>query len=371
MKNQKSEILDLICNKYPNLPWLKTNIIYLVEHGSVAYGTNIEGSDIDYKSFCFPPKEYYFSFHQKFEQVQLSAPEPDLVVYEIRKFFKLLAECNPSIIEVLFVDPSNIVINTKLGEKILEHRQEFLSKKCRWTFGGYASSQIKRINLHRGYLLNPPTKEPTRKDFGLPEFTLIPQDQLAAAYAEIEKVLQKYNLDFLDDLDESKKIGIHDTFHEILAEMKIYSDEKWNAAARKIGCDENFIYLMSKEREYNARRREWDQYLNWKKNRNHVRAEMEAKFGFDGKHGLHLIRLLLTCKEMLDTGTVQVKRHDAEELKSIRNGAWSYEKLVEESNKLLVQIDESYKKSKLPNAPNINKLDQLCMEIIEEGLGFK
>lgn len=364
-----AEILDIVDKKCPNLPWIRNNLIYLVEHGSKAYGTYIDGvSDIDYKGFCFAPKEYYFSFHKNFEQVQLSAPDPDAVIYDIRKFFKLLAECNPSIIEVLFVDHENIVFCSKLGEKILEHRDEFLSTKCRYTFGGYAASQLKRINLHRSYLLNPPTKEPIRSDFGLPEFTLIPQDQMAAAEAEIEKILQKYNLDFIDNFEESEKIAIHTTFSEILSELKVYSEDKWNAAARKIGCDDNFIYLMGKEREYKSKRREWDQYHNWKKTRNPKRAELEFKFGYDCKHGNHLIRLLRTCKEILETGKVNVRRPDADELLAIRNGAWSYEKLMEEANKLEEECKVLYTTSKLPKSPNVNKLDTLCMEIIDEAL---
>jgi len=50
MKN-KSEVLDLIVKKSPNLSWIKDNIIYLVEHGSTAYGTNLPWSDIDLKVF--------------------------------------------------------------------------------------------------------------------------------------------------------------------------------------------------------------------------------------------------------------------------------------------------------------------------------
>ena len=50
MKNG-DQILDLIVKKSPNCSWIKNNIIYLVEHGSVAYGTNVPGSDIDLKVF--------------------------------------------------------------------------------------------------------------------------------------------------------------------------------------------------------------------------------------------------------------------------------------------------------------------------------
>jgi len=45
---------------------------------------------------------------------------------------------------------------------------------------------------------------------------------------------------------------------------------------------------------------------------------LEAKFGFDTKHAMHLIRLLRMAREILETGVVHVKRPDAEELSAIR-----------------------------------------------------
>mgnify|MGYP001607055563 CR=1 FL=1 len=46
------------------------------------------------------------------------------------------------------------------------------------------------------------------------------------------------------------------------------------------------------------------------------------------KHAMHLVRLMRMCKEILITCEVVVKRPDREELLAIRNGAWSYYKLI-------------------------------------------
>lgn len=55
------------------------------------------------------------------------------------------------------------------------------------------------------------------------------------------------------------------------------------------------------------------------------------KNGFHGncKHAMHVVRLLRTAEEALTTGQVQVRRPDAEELLAIRNGAWSYEEMMQ------------------------------------------
>jgi uncharacterized protein len=264
-----------------DISWLKHNTIYLTKYGSVAYGTNTPSSDEDFRGICVPTKEYFFGFQKNFEQAELKAPNPDLVIYDIRKFFKLAADCNPNALEILFVDPSDIVYIDFLGEILLENRDLFLSKKIKFTMLGYAVSQLHRIKLHRRWLLEPPVAPPIRSDFGLLEHTEIPKDQLLAVQADVQKELDRFQMNFLEDLSESEKIGIREIMRDMLAELKITSDIHWAAAARKIGLSDNLILLMQKERNFSTKKREWDQYNNWKATRNPARASLEEKFGFD------------------------------------------------------------------------------------------
>lgn len=274
-----NDLLDKITSKSPHLSWLNNNTVYLTLHGSKAYGTNVEASDDDYKGICIPTKEYFLGSQHRFEQAELH--EPDMVIYDIRKFFNLAAASNPNIVEALYTDPSDHILVDPIGEIILDNRDKFLSKRVKHTFSGYAVSQLKRIKLHRRYLLNPPKVYPTRVAFGLPEHTLIPQDHLLAAEAEIRKELERYNFDYMDECSEAMKISIRNTMSEMLAEMKLNADDQWRGAARKIGVDDNFIELMQMERAYKNARTEWDNYENWKKNRNPKRAADEAKWGYD------------------------------------------------------------------------------------------
>jgi uncharacterized protein len=127
-----------------NLPWLQDGTIFLTEHGSQAYGTSTPTSDTDYKGVCIPPSKYFHGYLERFDQFE-HHHTPDLVIYDIRKFFKLAADCNPSIIEVLFTDEQNHKILTPLGNKLLAHRQSFISKKAKHTFSGYAVSQLRKL----------------------------------------------------------------------------------------------------------------------------------------------------------------------------------------------------------------------------------
>ena len=351
------------------MDWLRRGTVLLVRHGSHAYGTNTETSDEDFKGVAIPTKEYFLGAVKRFEQAELKAPDPDAVIYDIRKFFNLAAECNPNIIEVLHTSPEDHLLVDPIGEIILDHKDEFLSRKIKHTFLGYSVSQLKRIKTHKKWIMNPPKTPPTRESLGLPEQTLIPQDQLIAAQSEVQKELDRFQFDFMESLDEPTKIEIRTTMTEMLAELKITSEDHWMSAARKIGLSDNFIEVMKLERQYTSAKREWDQYQEWKKKRNKARSSLEEKFGYDTKHAYHLVRLIRMCREVLTTGKVIVKRPDREELLSIRNGAWTYDQLIEFADREEEALNILYDKCTiLPKIPNKAKLDALCIKLVEKSL---
>lgn len=362
-------IIETVIKRSPHMKWMDGGTVLLVRHGSHAYGTNTETSDEDFKGVAIPPKEYFFGFTHRFEQAELKAPDDDAVIYDIRKFFNLAADCNPNIIEVLHTDPSDHFLVTPIGQAILDHKNDFLSKKIKHTFLGYSVSQLKRIKTHKRWIMTPPSTPPTRTELGLPEQTLIPQDQLLAAFAEVQKELDRMQFDFMENLEESTKIEIRNSMATMLAEMKITGDEQFGAAARKIGLSDNFIEIMQKERQYVSAKREWDQFQNWKQTRNVKRSALEEKFGYDTKHAYHLVRLIRMCREVLTTGEVIVKRPDREELLTIRNGAWSYEQLIEFAENKEKELNLLYNSTSiLPKMPDRDKLDKLCIELTEKHL---
>jgi len=126
---------------------IEENTILKVVHGSRAYGTNIPGSDFDEKGVCImPEKEYYYGF-AKFEQKDKGwADGNDRVIYDIRKFFRLASTCNPNIVEVLYVEPEQIIKCNEIGRIVLAHRHIFLSRLAAKTFTGYALHQMKKVD---------------------------------------------------------------------------------------------------------------------------------------------------------------------------------------------------------------------------------
>lgn len=346
-----------------NLEWIHSNTIFFTRHGSKAFGTNIETSDDDFKGVCIPPKNYFFGF-DKFEQVE--SFKPDIVIYDIRKFFKLAADCNPSIIEVLFTDESDHMIVTPLGRELLDNKNMFLSKKVKFTYSGYAISQLQRVKKHHHWHTHPMVEPPSRSDFGLPEKYIIKKNELEAAESAVQKQLDKWNTTFLDELENGMRTELLNKFHNILTDMKLHDDAQYAAAARKVGYDESFIHMLQLERQYKGKMNEWDQYQEWKKNRNPARAELEKKYGYDCKNAYHIVRLVRMCREILTTGNVIVKRPDREELIAIRNGLWTYQQLIEWVEKEDKELEELYYSSAiLPKSTDKIKIDELCIKMVE------
>lgn len=338
--------------------------IYLTRHGSHAYGLSTPMSDLDIKGVCIEPKAYHYGYVQNFEQFERSTPN-DEVIYSLKKFVKLASNANPNIIEVLFSDESDHLKVDKFGQLLLDHRNEFISKKAMFTFSGYAISQLKRIETHRRWLLKPPTHNPTRQEFDLQELPIIPKDQLAASLSMISKKLEQWHFEDMSDFTLDQRILIQSILSEILNEISITSNEKWLSAGRSVGMNENFLLYLDKERRFKTAQNDWKSFQDWKNKRNPARAETEMKFGYDVKHGMHLIRLMRMCKEILSGQGVIVKRPDREELLQIRNGQWSYDKIIENAKELQLECTELYKTTKLQQLPDYSKLDNLIIQMTE------
>lgn len=308
---------------------IKKHTILEVLHGSHAYGLATEESDIDIRGVAIPPRLYFTGFAHGFEQHIKTAKE-DVIIYGVRKFFKLATACNPNVLEILYVAPERCLRKvTPWGERLIENRELFLSKKAKNTFSGYAISQLKRIQTHRRWLLNPPDHRPTQREFGLEKISELSIDVQSSMRMFAKRGIQ---------LDKAR-----------------FSDlafKRWQS-----------------ERDYYKALREWKQYQHWKKTRNLERAELERRYGYDCKCALHLVRLLRMGKEILTQGKVLVERPDREELLAVLNGAWSYDKLIDWAKTQDQELDALYESCTiLPKSPDIKKLNSLCGEIVEDFL---
>ena len=369
--------------------------LFLTLSGSHAYGMARDTSDVDIRGVCLRPVGIRNSLYKTFEQYQttqqtetwgrnstralnrlvvhptaaisyVNNPELDLVIYSLAKFLKLATNANPSVMELLFVDEEDVLFSTSLWDRVREKRDLFVTKKCKHTFTGYAHSQLRRIKSHRAWLLNTP-KEPTRSEFGLPDQSVLPADVRNLVDEAVKKVLRDWMMEDDIELTGAVQDVFRDrvrTFYSTLAERPLEDGDLYEMAALSTGVTKDVLHVIKAERRYRSARKHWEQYTRWKRERNEARAEMEAKFGYDVKHGSHLIRLMRMGLEILRDGKVIVRRPDAQELLDIRRGALSYDELIEQAESLEAQINSVYKDSPLPKAPDMGAIDDLYQECL-------
>lgn len=348
--------------------------IFIGLSGSHGYGLNRPESDYDYRGVFIAPKRYYLGF-DSIEQKDSGWDEPgifpfidnnqDTVIYELRKVLHLLAGTNPNVLELLWL--TNYPFLSDVGQHLINHRDLFLSKKVKHTYSGYAFAQIKKMETHRKWLLNPPTKKPIPSDFGIVDETHLIKDELNA-FLEYLYILIRGKIEFLEESEELYKLLTADIDFKGVLKQYALSDDALEYTQNLTHSRKDFIRLLQKSQSYQIALREWKAYISWQENRNPARAEMEKKSGYDLKHGMHCIRLLRSGLEILKNGRIIVDRRlagDADDLKAILRGDYNYEQLMKMAEDLVKEMDVFHHQSSLPHRPDLEKINNLCMELVE------
>jgi len=236
--------------------------------GSHSHGTHMKPTepdaidDVDLMGICVLPANQYLGLSRSpllkgrdsrmnNEQQEIQEGEWDIVIYEVKKYFRLLLKQNPNVMGLLWL-PENLYVHaSEAGRLIIKNRDLFTSKGAFHSFAGYASGQLHKMThgACRGYM----------------------------------------------------------------------------GAKRKA---------------------------------------LVEKFGYDCKNASHLCRLLRMCIEFLTDGKLRVFRTDAKELKDIKRGEWSLEKVKKEAENLFQLAREAYMRSSLPAEPDYEGAEKLLLEIM-------
>lgn len=305
-----------------NIDWLENSIIFECISGSHAYGLNTPESDTDYRGICIPPEDYFLGVYS-FDQHEQK--DPDRTIFNIKKFVNLAIENNPNILEFLYMPEDCIIKTTEIWERFVKNRALFLSKKVKFTYAGYAYSQLRRIKSHKSWLLNPPDHKPERKEFGI-----------------IDASLSKADYGMLESLETKEQLST-------LTSKEVIS-----------------IYL--KEKSYRSALKHYNQYQEWVKNRNVKRAELEKKFGYDTKHMGHVFRLLLQGEHILKENTLPVRLNDEDRkyILDIKAGKYQYDELLSAADKRMQDFETLYSSSTLQHSPDIVRINQVLKETLHQ-----
>jgi len=92
------------------------------------------------------------------------------------------------------------------------------------------------------------------------------------------------------------------------------------------------------------------------------------KYGYDVKFAYHVVRLLGEVEQILATGELNLEAN-REQLKAIRRGEWSMEKIVEFFEQKEKDLESVYKESKLPYTADEAAIKGLLMKCLEHHYG--
>lgn len=402
------------------------NLIIRHLAGSQAYGTSTPTSDTDFRGIFMADKEFILTPFFTVNEVSDSSEE-DTKYYELNNYMRLYLDANPNILESLWVDESDIVFSTELYDHLRAARSELLTSKIAFTYTGYAHNQAKRMKNHHSWMDKERTGVRMLQEIfddypcqqtiewigdNFPDyiFNLIDVERGRGQYIKtimeihFEKFMRNASLQMLSTqpLKQYHFIKLVHNYFDFQVLDRDFNILNFNHGYQLVPYGDNTFGLVVKEGsrvlnddgsihridtsnltlaevkeqpkmiikfnkdEYDKSSDNRSNYHSWKKNRNEARSELEQVNGYDTKHAMHVVRLLRTAEEALSTGEVLVKRPDAEELLAIRNGAWTFNEMMEYWTDRDQYIREVlYKQSVLPRIPNIRTAADLLIELRE------
>lgn len=310
---------------------LKNRVIFLALGGSHAYGTNIESSDVDIRGCALNSISDLLGL-STFEQ--FVNEETDTTVYSFNKLIQLLINCNPNTIELLGCKPEHYIYLSNIGQEMIDNRKLFLSQKAVYSFGGYATQQLRRLEN----AIARDTLPQSRKE----EHIKNSMENTVTSFKDRYSFIN--DSDIVLYLDDSNKENFD---REIYADINLthYPVREFNSILNELT---NIIGTYDK---LNGR--------NKKKDNEHL-----------NKHAMHLVRLYLMCLDILEKEEINTYReHDREFLLEIRNGKYMKEdgtyrdeffQLVNDFEK---RIDYAKKNTSLPKLPDYKKIEDFVVSV--------
>lgn len=315
-------------------PHLGDNIVLLGLGGSHAYGTNVPGSDVDIRGIALNSKEEILGA-ANFEQVVNEAT--DTTIYSIRKIISLLSSCNPNTIEMLGLKPEHYLYLSSIGQELLDNKKLFLSRRAKYSFGGYAFAQLRRLDNKAARTVAQAEREQHILN-SITTATYVWPDKYGCFKAG-EGIRLYLDASEQEDMDKEIFMDINLTHYPLRDYKAMWSDMK------NIVSD----YDKIGHRNQNAIER-----------------------GKLGKHMMHLVRLYLMCIDILEKEEINTYREtDIPFLMDIRNGKFldneshpiaEFYEMVNEYEK---RLDYAVENTSLPDKPQTKEINELLMSINE------
>jgi hypothetical protein len=392
---------------------------YLVENGlilfetiigSQAYGTQTPTSDIDKKFVYILPMDIILGTGY-IEQLNVTK---DITGWEIKRFLELMGTNNPTVLELLNSPEDCIISKNPLFDLILEHKEEFITKSCKDSFGGYARQQIKKakgLNKKQNWEQD----KVVRKD--LLDFCYVISGSSAIPWRKWNsgKKSQKYDEKFIGAISIPHAKDVYGLYYDGKSDncfserhdeaFKKYSINAFKSYDTHVGLgykglvntghededgninygvsnqlrlssipkgEKSFCVIVYNKDGYSEHCKDFKEYQEWLQNRNEARYVETQEHGqkIDGKNMMHCMRLIRMATEIGEGKGIQVRRSDREYLLSIRRGEIKLDSLIQEADKAIENMDLIFEKANLPNKVDKDLVNNLLVSIRTEFYGL-
>ena len=314
-------------------PHLGGNVCLLGLGGSYAYGTNVEGSDVDVRGIFLNSKREIL-LNNPCEQVVDNST--DTTVYGLNKMIGLLAACNPNTVEILGLKPEHYLIKTDVGQMMLDNRHVFLSKRAVGTFGGYANQQLYRLQQLSSHSM----EQKELEKHILTTIRFLSEDFAARYHLDPKNTLEPFiDVSEQPDMETEIFMNVHLDHYPLRDYCDMWSELKQIVSSyKRLG----------------------------KRNTHAVEHEKVSK------HAMHLVRLYHMAFDILLRGEIKTFRTDDHELlMDIRNGKYTNDdnsmkpEFFEMVGCLEADLASAKEKSELPDKPDMDAVNRLLYSINE------
>jgi predicted nucleotidyltransferase len=379
--------------------YLKENGLILFECiiGSQAYGTQTPTSDEDRKFVYMLPIDNILGTGYV-EQLNVNA---DYTGWELKRFLELMGSSNPTVLELLNTPEDCIITKHPLFQYVLDHKADFITKRCKNSFAGYAVQQIQKargLNKKQNWEKD----KVTRKD--VLDFVYVIEgeksipwkvwnngtyDEKFCGVTNVPNARDVYavffdvdanncfNENIPEDIREKSKAWRKEEGYPMGFGYKglVKTGEGANAAesnqlrlssipkGEKPIC--NIIYNKD---GYSMHCKDYKEYEEWLANRNEQRYVDTQAHGqkIDGKNMMHCMRLIRMAKEIGRGEGIIVRRPDAKELLAIRRGEVDLDTLIDTAEAEIKEMDRIFDESDLPNKIDPELVNTLLVKIRRE-----
>jgi len=335
------------------------NLLLNCRSGSHAYGLATETSDEDFRGVFFASREQLYAGTTP---DQIADATNDRVYYELGRFLKLLTKSNPTALELLASPASATIFRHPVMDRL--RVEDFLTKACKNTFAGYATTQIRKARGLNKKVHNPMPEE--RKTVAQFCYVITEGKSL-----RLHKWLKLQNIEegefALARVDHTQ--GIHAVYRDTTRSWGrgVSSGVKANDVhlSNVPKGEECLAYLSFNHDSYSVYCRKHREYWQWVAERNDVRYQSTINHGqgYDAKNMMHTLRLLDMAIEIFRDGELRVLRPDPDLLLDVKAGKYPLEDVLRMAEERLAQLEKYAAASSLPERVEPDWVSHLLVEM--------